>query len=425
MQSTGQRPVPGGGERPRLLVVVGSGETAPTMVRVHRAVLERVGGPAVLLDTPYGFQVNADDVTRRAVAYFATSVGRRVEPVPWRANLPAGPDRERALAALRGAAWVFAGPGSPSYALRHWLDTPVPQLLAGKLATGGAVVFASAAAATLGTHAVPVYEIYKAGADPHWLPGLGLLERAIGLAGAVIPHFDNAEGGHYDTRYCYLGERRLAALEAELPEHAAVLGVDEHTACLLDLKDQTATVLGKGRVTLRRRGQAVTFPAGVTVRLAELTAAAAGPVPAAPPPPAEPPRDEPAASLRAEADRLDAAFSAALAARDVAGGVAAALALEQALADWSADTLLSSDGAHARQVLRGMIVRLGELAEAGARDPAQLARAYVEPLLGLRARFRAAGDYATADALRDVLTGAGVEVQDTPEGPRWRLRRPP
>ena len=44
---------------PRLLVIMGSGETSPTMVQTHREVLGRLGPPpvpAVLLDTPFGFQ---------------------------------------------------------------------------------------------------------------------------------------------------------------------------------------------------------------------------------------------------------------------------------------------------------------------------------------------------------------------------------
>ncbi len=63
---------------PRLLAIMGSGETAPAMAKVHRALLERLGdpaAPATLLDTPYGFQENADDLTERIVAYFAESVG--------------------------------------------------------------------------------------------------------------------------------------------------------------------------------------------------------------------------------------------------------------------------------------------------------------------------------------------------------------
>src|SRR5690606_30141052 len=49
----------------------------------------------------------------------------------------------------------------------------------------------------------------------------------VDLPVAVIPHYDNAEGGTHDTRYCYLGERRLSQLERQLPEEAAVLGIDD------------------------------------------------------------------------------------------------------------------------------------------------------------------------------------------------------
>src|SRR5215468_7567551 len=96
-----------------LLVIMGSGETAPTMVKPHRAIFERIGdAPAVLLDTPYGFQENAEDISTRARQYFAASVGRRVDVVTWRTSPPPTVARERALAALRQAGWVFAGPGS-------------------------------------------------------------------------------------------------------------------------------------------------------------------------------------------------------------------------------------------------------------------------------------------------------------------------
>src|SRR5206468_619704 len=68
-----------------------------------------------------------------------------------------------ALSRLRTAGFVFAGPGSPSYALSVWRSSPVPEALTTKLAEGGAVVFSSAAALTLGRFSVPVYEIYKVG----------------------------------------------------------------------------------------------------------------------------------------------------------------------------------------------------------------------------------------------------------------------
>ncbi|MDQ6936328.1 MAG: cysteine--tRNA ligase [Actinomycetota bacterium] len=47
----------------------------------------------------------------------------------------------------------------------------------------------------------------------------------------------------------------------------------------------------------------------------------------------------------------------------------------------------------------------------------------VATLLDLRADARDRLDYAAADVIRDELTKAGVEVEDTPTGPRWTVRR--
>ena len=422
-----------------LLVIMGSGETAPTMIKPHRTVFERVGSaPAVVLDTPYGFQMNAEDISTRAVGYFGASVGRRVDVVSWRTAPPPGLERERSLAALQEAGWLFAGPGSPTYALRQWRDTPIPTIFASTLERDGVLVFASAAALTLGSHTVPVYEIYKAGVEPHWVPGLDLVARATGLPAVVIPHYDNAEGGNHDTRFCYLGEQRLAALEAELPSDAFVLGVDEHTAVLLDLATETATVLGNGTMTIRRRGvpdrvypseselpfaalAATADPGGGAVSATAGTekggTAAAGDTT----PIAIPTRVE--ASLRGAADRARADFDAAVDRRDVDGCVTAILDLDQALLDWSADTLTSDEGEHARSTLRAMVVRLGRLATVGARDPREIVGPYVEALLDLRREAREARDFATSDRVRDRLVAAGIEVRDTTDGVDWELRQ--
>ncbi|WP_110182195.1 cysteine--tRNA ligase [Nocardioides solisilvae] len=45
----------------------------------------------------------------------------------------------------------------------------------------------------------------------------------------------------------------------------------------------------------------------------------------------------------------------------------------------------------------------------------------VAGLLEERAAARAAKDFATADGLRDRLKAAGIEIEDTPSGPRWSL----
>ena len=404
---------------PGLLVIMGSGETAPTMVKPHRAIFERVGDrPAILLDTPYGFQSNADDISARAVSYFAASVGRTVEVANWRTNLAPGLARERALASLRTAAWLFAGPGSPTYALRHWRDTPLPAALLDTLNRDGVVVMASAAALTLGSHTVPVYEIYKAGIEPYWEPGLDLVRLSCGLPAVVIPH--------YDTRFCYLGEGRLAAMERELPEESFVLGVDEHTAVVLDPEARTASVIGNGTMTIRRAGHSVVHESGSVVPFDAIVAEApsgtrATAAVAEPAAPSTVVEEAPASSLIAEATALDEQFQAALGRRDVEACVEAILALEQALVDWSADTLTSDEGDQARARLRAMVVSLGELARQGAKDPREVVGPFVESLLELRAKARAAKDFATSDWVRDQLVAAKIEVRDTPDGVEWSL----
>src|SRR5438270_1043958 len=74
---------------PRLLTIMGSGETSPTMVKTHRELLARLGPPpvpAVLLDTPFGFQMNATDIAERAVEYFRESVGATIEVAGFRSS---------------------------------------------------------------------------------------------------------------------------------------------------------------------------------------------------------------------------------------------------------------------------------------------------------------------------------------------------
>ena len=57
-------------------------------------------------------------------------------------------------------------------------------------------------------------------------------------------------------------------------------------------------------------------------------------------------------------------------------------------------------------------------------DDAALAAAVdvlVQGLLTERAEARAAKDWARADAIRDRIKAAGIEIEDTPSGPQWSL----
>ena len=426
----------------RLLCIMGSGETAPTMRAVHADLLRRVGdvdGPAVMLDTPYGFQENADELNARITEFFRRNVGQDISVAPWPRPTASGapvdhrPDDdamalERALERVRSARYVFAGPGSPTYALRRWRDTGLADALGQVLRTGGCVTFASAAAVTLGSMSLPVYEIYKAGMDPWWEPGLGVFE-VTGLTAAVIPHFDNQEGGTHDTRYCYLGERRLRILEQRLPDGAFVFGVDEHTAGIIDLDNRRVEVAGRGGVTIRVNGRTTSYGPGDAVELDDIATTVAtggGRPPAAPAPPAGVVTADgqplaPVTPLVDIARTLDARQRQALADSDVAEAVAATLELELTLHDWSADTLTGTQVDEARALLRGMIIRLGDLAATGAKNPRDRVAPYVEAVLRARRSARGSRAYALADDLRTALTETGIEVRDTPDGVEWVL----
>jgi hypothetical protein len=449
----------------QVLAIMGSGETSPTMVTVHKALVAGMGGQpdeALLLQTPYAFQENCADISARARQYFARSVGLTVSVFPDddepAAQGPAGPAAAR-LAPLRTAGWVFSGPGSPTYALARWDASGVSQALRDRIAAGhGLTVMASAAAATIGCATLPVYEIYKAGADPHWLCGLDLLG-LLDLPVALIPHYNNTEGGTHDTRYCYLGERRLARMERELPAGAAVLGVDEHTAAVIDLAAATLAVTGRGTVTVRRAGQSTVLPAGTSLSLADLRGLIRGE--ARVPAPADADRTSPDSSGSDES-HVDRAtgfaaplplpeltalarerFEAADRAGDVPGMVAAILDLEAVIGDWATDTEENQGTAQSRAVLRGLITALGQRTAELAARPARLAGlipaaggpcapagpcapsgplgAVVEPLLTLRAELREQGAWPAADTIRDALTAAGFQLQDTADGTRWTL----
>ncbi|WP_244930083.1 cysteine--tRNA ligase [Nocardioides sp. W7] len=84
--------------------------------------------------------------------------------------------------------------------------------------------------------------------------------------------------------------------------------------------------------------------------------------------------------------------------------------------------------AHAAQVLAMLDVLGLHPADpawgAGSSDDAKLTSAVdalVAGLLEARAEARAAKDFATADAIRDRIKTAGIEVEDTPNGPKWTL----
>ena len=422
---------------PRILTIMGSGETAPTMVTTHRMLAAKLPKPAraTLLDTPYGFQENAPELATKAVEYFSTSINITLDVAGLTQMI--GADAlavERGLQLVADAQYVFAGPGSPTYALRQWAGTPLAGLLTKKLRDGGIVTFASAAALTLGRFTLPVYEIYKVGEEPRWLEGLNILGE-VGINAALIPHYNNAEGGHHDTRFCYMGERRLSMLERELPDDVYVLGVDEHTGVVIDIDAQTATVVGKGVLTIRVKGVSTEIGSGEVLPLDRLReplsntkniAHSGAPSVVASDTATSDADTKPVgtfdSNLRQATDRLNAAFTEAITAGDADAAARAALDLDDAIAGWSIDTLQSDDADYARSVLRSMITRLAGAATGGLRDPREVVGPFVQVLLDLRVQVRADKRFDLSDLIRDRLAEISVEVRDTPQGAEWGFR---
>jgi len=405
---------------PRLLVLMGSGETTPTMVTPHQRILAAVGdGPRVVIDTPYGFQENADELSARTAEYFAHNVGHEVGVVQLRDAATAGAVAlEVAAARVAEAAWVFAGPGSPSYLARQWLATSLPDVLRARLldpSRSTATVFASAAACTVGRSTIPVYELYKVGEAPHWRDGLDLL-RPLGLDAIVVPHYDNAEGGTHDTSCCYIGERRLRVLEGDLDASTWILGVDEHTAAVIDLDAGRLQVEGRGRVVLRVRGQEHAIAAGGSIALAEIEGIVAGL------------GAEVAASMTdgdAKAGHPGADGPGTGSTDDSAEGFSRAIGAGDLLAAAEVTVgLLGPLGDQVRTEAVRQVSALARIAQAGLHEHRDLVAPHVEVLLRLRRTAREERRFDDADAIRDALVAAGIEVRDGDAATNWEFSDP-
>jgi hypothetical protein len=409
------------------VTLMGSGEMTRPMSKVHRWVISHIKEPvrAVFLDTPAGFELNADDISQRACEYVAEYVRVPCSIVSFKAAERAtAQEVENALRKLKRANYMFAGPGSPTYAVRNWRNTPVFELVASRVYEGAHLVLASAAAIAMGRCALPVYEIYKVGAKPHWVEGLNLLA-AYGLDLAIVSHWNNAEGGTFDTRYCYMGQPRFDVLEELLPEPTVVLGVDEYTACVLDLGRNECNVMGAGEVTIRHRGHEEKFETGASFSLDRLRSHAAAEA-ERPLPPLRPDSTERVASQAAEtlqqqvAKAEDFLASATEDYSDLAVVASAFYNLASALdlaREAGVDESLVSQ---ARDRFGHLLIAwTGHLAPSPTDTVARLAP-FVDLLVDLRSQARAATNWALADEIRNRLSALGIILEDGPSQTTWR-----
>jgi peptidase E len=410
-----------------VIALMGSGELTATMVDVHKHLLAGLSSSprAVFLDTPAGFQLNVDQLSQRAVTYFSKHVQCPMSVASFKSSETTTTyEAEQAFQTLREADYVLIGPGSPTYAVRQWGQSPIPDILTRRVDQGACLVAASAAALTVGCFTLPVYEIYKVGEELHWAEGMNILKH-FGFNLVVIPHWNNAEGGTHDTRFCYMGEPRFRKLESQLSENVGIFGLDEHTACLIDLEKQEAVIRGIGCVTLRYRGKERVFEKGdrFSVDLLrgkdvqkqkELT-----PLEDVRP---EPPSQRKDASFWDRVHAIEGAFRTGLEKNDPKETTNALLELDRGI--WEAQQDLENEEfiSQARDLLRELIVVLGMRLESSPRDKTTSLAPLVEEMLRLREEFRQRKQWKAADAIRQILLRAEIVVEDTGGGSRWRIQ---
>ncbi len=376
------------------ITLVGAGELMAAMSSLHRAAIKRLGAPPrpVFLDTTAAFETNASAISVKAIEYYAHHLQTDL-------TIASFPHREYAsttevastVAAIRDANLIFAGPGSPTYAIRQWRDSPVWGAVVERFQAGADLFFASAASITLGRFALPVYEIYKAGEDPFWADGLNVLAE-FGLQLAIVPHFDDSSGGeNYDSRFCYMGAQRFDLLQERLPPEVTILGIDAYTCVCFDPTTRTATVDGQGGVTLIGEAGVQRYEAG-----SELP--------------------------------FDAFHSGA---REVVQTFQAAEAVSgYEHSDEPSDGDPMSELTHYIEGLDGLtgnqkvdlLARLKSLQDQPGGASQETEDQLLDLVLELREALRGAKRYDMADKARDTLDELGIEVGDTPQGANWSRR---
>jgi cyanophycinase-like exopeptidase len=386
---------------------MGSGEMTESMGKVYRAILSRIVGEprAVFLDTPAGFQLNADEISQRAVEYFRERLGIPLAVASFKERSALSPEQlDFNLHLIGQSRLIFAGPGSPTYAVRQWKDHAIWQACAARVRQGAHLMMASAAVIAMSRHTLPVYEIYKVGEAPRWVDGLDLFG-PYGLNLVLMPHWNNAEGGTHDTRFCFMGEPRLLALEQQLPPEAVILGLDEHTACIVDLHERTCAVMGPGGATVRHRGSDTVHPSASTFSLDELCASH-HPIAATPEP-----SNLPDTSL---SDALQQArLQAETQPQDLALALFALYRLAKALE--VAGESEPGEAVVARAYLSTALATIVRAENA----PVDAVAPYIDLLVRVRGALRGSGQWAEADAIRDGLAGLGIALEDAPGGTRW------
>lgn len=255
-------------KNPGPIVLIGSGEISPAGRKIHDFLFSKLPYPVkvAILETPAGFQPNVDRVSLQIKTFMEHSLQNYNPQITIIKARKKGtsydPNDERIANPVLSANYIFAGPGSPTYAVKNLRDTLLMKQILRRHREGAVLSVASAAAIAMGKYTLPVYEIFKAGADLYWEEGLNVFEN-FGFKLAIVTHWNNKEGGEkLDTLRCYMGYVRFKKLLGMLKKPATVLGIDELTACIFDFENMSCKVMGQGGVTVVKVGKEFRFESG-------------------------------------------------------------------------------------------------------------------------------------------------------------------
>ncbi|MEM7348091.1 MAG: cysteinyl-tRNA synthetase [Chloroflexota bacterium] len=227
----------------------------------------------VILETPAGFEPNSAAVAGKIKEFLDRRLQNykaKVEVIPARKRgTPNSPDNLDTVRPMLTADEILTGPGSPTYAARQLRKSLTLRIMQAGLRLGKHIFLSSASTLAFSRFTMPVYEIYKVGEDLHWKDGADFLA-PFGLKTAVIPHWNNNDGGtELDTSRCYLGQDRFQQMVEMLPEDVTVIGIDEHTALVFDFGLEQCKVLGNGTVTILK-DEAEIYESGSSFPISEL-----------------------------------------------------------------------------------------------------------------------------------------------------------
>ena len=108
------------------IAILGSGETSPNLVSVHRNLINKIDGEVIasLIDTPFGFQENADQLVEKLIEFYEVSLNTDIKLASYRTKKDfKSVEYFEFTKIIQGSNFIFSGPGSPSYASKNWIDT--------------------------------------------------------------------------------------------------------------------------------------------------------------------------------------------------------------------------------------------------------------------------------------------------------------